>query len=87
MPIVYKKPILPALKAAGYSSARLRKERLIGQKTIQDMRDGELVSWRIMEMLCKMMHCQPGDLVEYVPDDEPETEQAQQNSEEKETTP
>lgn len=68
MPIVYKKPILPALKAAGYSSARLRKERLIGQKTIQDMRDGELVSWRIMEMLCKMMNCQPGDLVEYVPD-------------------
>lgn len=87
MPIVYKKPILPALKAAGYSSARLRKERLIGQKTMQDMRNGELVSWRIMEMLCKMMHCQPGDLVEYVPDDEPETEQARQNQEEKETTP
>lgn len=87
MPIVYKKPILPALKAAGYSSARLRKERIIGQKTIQDMRNGELVSWRIMEMLCKMMDCQPGDLVEYVPDDEPETEQAQQKPEDEDTTP
>ena len=87
MPIVYKKPILPALKAAGYSSARLRKERIIGQKTIQDMRNGELVSWRIMEMLCKMIDCQPGDLVEYVPDDEPETEQAQQKPEDEDTTP
>ena len=70
MSIVYKKPILPALKAAGYSTARLRKEKIIGEATIQQLREGKPVSWRIMEMLCKMMHCQPGDLLEYVEDEE-----------------
>ncbi|MBQ8619200.1 MAG: helix-turn-helix transcriptional regulator [Clostridia bacterium] len=84
MPIIYKKPILPELKAAGYSTARLRKEKIIGEATIQQLREGKLVSWRLMEMICKILQCQPGDLLEYV-EDEPET--AQQNPEAKETTP
>lgn len=85
MPIVYKKPILPELKAAGYSTARLRKEKIIGEATIQQLREGKLVSWRLMEMICKILRCQPGDLLEYV-EDEPEVEQAQQKSEGKDVT-
>ena len=69
MPIVYKKPVLPELKAAGYSTARLRKEKIIGEATIQQLREGKLVSWRLFEMICKILKCQPGDLVEYVPDE------------------
>ena len=73
MPIIYKKPILPELKAAGYSTARLRKEKIIGEATIQQLREGKLVSWRLMEMICKILKCQPGDLIAYV-DDETENE-------------
>ncbi len=68
MPIIYKKPILPELKAAGYSTARLRKEKIIGEATIQQLREGKLVSWRLMEMICKILKCQPGDLIAYVDD-------------------
>ena len=43
MPIKYKIDVLEALKAAGYSTYRLRKDKLIGEATIQWIRSGEPV--------------------------------------------
>ena len=65
MPIVYKKDILPALRDAGYSQNRLRLERIMGQATITQLRHGNLVSWKNIEILCRLLHCQPGDILEY----------------------
>lgn len=66
MPVKYKIDILAALKAAGYSSTRIRKEKLMGQATLTQLRHGELVSWMNIETICRLLHCQPGDLMEYV---------------------
>ena len=66
MPCRYKVDILAALKDAGYNSVRLRNEKIIGQRQIQQLRDGELVSWLVIGRICELLHCQPGDLVEYV---------------------
>ena len=44
MAIRYKMDVLAALKAAGYSSTRIRNEKLIGQATLQQLRHGEIVS-------------------------------------------
>ena len=68
MAIQYKGDLLAALKAAGYSSYRLRKEKLLGEATIQRIRQGESVSWENISTICKLMDCQPGDILEYVPD-------------------
>lgn len=65
MPIRFKIDVLAALKDAGYSSARIRKEKLMGEATLQQLRHGELVSWKTMETLCRLLNCQPGDLIEY----------------------
>lgn len=66
MPIRYKVDVLGALKAAGYSSTRLRKEKLMGQATMTQLRRGELVSWLNIGTICRLLQCQPGDIVEYV---------------------
>ena len=66
MPVRYKVNVLEALKHKGYSPARLRREKLIGERQIQQLRDGDLVSWLIISRLCELLGCQPGDLVEYV---------------------
>lgn len=66
MPIKYKIDILAALKERGYSSTRIREEKLIGQSYLQQLRHGELVSWKTIETICKLLNCQPGDLIEYV---------------------
>ena len=66
MPITYKVNILQSLKDKGFSSYRLRQEKLLGQATIQKLRDNEPVSWENIATVCKLLHCQPGDIIEFV---------------------
>ena len=68
MAIKYKKDIISALREQGYSSTKIRSEKLIGQSYLQQMRHGELVSWKTLNTVCSLLNCQPGDLVEYVRD-------------------
>lgn len=65
MPIKYKADILSLLKEAGYSTYRLRKEKILGEATIQKIRNQELVSWENISTICGLIHCQPGDILEY----------------------
>ena len=68
MPIVYKTDVLAALKEAGYSSYKIRKEKLMGEATLQKIRNNEPVSWENIATICRLLNCQPGDILEYVPD-------------------
>ena len=65
MNIFYKIDVLAELKKKGYSSYRLRKERIFGEATIQKIRTGGLVSWENISTICRLLECQPGDIVEY----------------------
>ena len=65
MPIQYKIDVLDALKQAGYTSYRLRQEKLMGERVIQQLRNGEIVSWKTIDTVCMLLKCQPGDLVEH----------------------
>ena len=64
MPIIYKKDILAALKDKGYNTNRLRKEKLLGESTIQQLRENKLVSWTNVDRICKLLDCQIGDILE-----------------------
>ena len=66
MAIRYKVDILAALKRKGYSSSRIREEKLIGQSYLQHLRRGELVSWKTLDTICSLLECQPGDLIEHI---------------------
>lgn len=68
MPVLYKIDVLATLKEKGYSTYRLRKEKLLGEATIQTIRSGTLVSWENIGRICAMLDCQPGDILEYIPD-------------------
>ena len=67
MSLRYNMDILEALKEAGYSAYRLRKEKIFGERVVQQLRQGELVSWATIEKVCTLLYCQPGDLLEHVP--------------------
>ena len=66
MAIQYMVDILADLKKKGYSSTRIREEKLFGQSYLQQLRRGELVSWKTLVTICSLLECQPGDLIEYV---------------------
>lgn len=75
MPIRYKFNVLEALRDAGYNSSRLRKDKILGQRTIQSLREGKPVSFEVLSTLCALLHCQPGDMLECVEDND--TQQAE----------
>lgn len=70
MPISYKIDILDALKKSGYTTYRLRNEKIMGERVIQQLRKQEMVSWKTIETICCILNCQPGDLVEFIPSSE-----------------
>ena len=62
MAIRYKIDILAELKKRGYTSTKIR--------YLQQLRHGELVSWKTLDTICSLLDCQPADLIEYVKDEE-----------------
>ena len=70
MPIKYKMNVLNELKAAGYNTNRLRKEKLLSEGTIQNIRDGRIINAANLAKICKLLNCQHGDIMEYVEEEE-----------------
>lgn len=70
MPIVYKK-LFEMLKEKGYSTYRIRKEKLIGQATLTAIKNGTGgLDAKTIARLCEVLECQPGDLMEYVKEED-----------------
>lgn len=66
MSIKYKIDVLAELKAAGYSTYKLRKGKILSERTIQLLREGKLIALESIDILCKLLKCQPGDIIEYI---------------------
>ena len=70
MPISYSK-LLKIFDEKGISSYTVtKKDKIIGQATWKKIHDGGHIDTRTVEALCKYLNCQPGDILEYVPDEE-----------------
>ena len=69
MAIVYKIDVLKALKDAGYNTSRLRKDKIMGEATIQKIRENQLSSWATIDTICTLLNCDVGDIVEHVKED------------------
>lgn len=72
MPLQFKKDVIVALKEKGYNTNRIRIEKLFSQSTLQKFRTNQGVDWKNIEMLCKLLECQPGDFMIYIPEEEQE---------------
>lgn len=70
MPLEYKIDVLQALKNSGYSSTKLRNERLLAEGVIQSLREKKPISWANIAKICSLLHRQPGDIIEYVEEGE-----------------
>lgn len=68
--LVYKLDILAALKNNGYTTYRIKKEKILSESTLQKFRHKEGISWSNLDTLCSLLNCQPGDIIAYIPDDQ-----------------
>lgn len=68
MPINYNR-LWKLLIDKGMNKTQLRKEIGIGTATLAKLSANEKVSLDVIEKICKALDCQPGDIMEYIPDD------------------
>ena len=65
--IIYR-DILSRLAAAGWSTYRLQKERQLPNSVIIRIRAGRPVTTATLDTLCRLLNCQPGELISWEPD-------------------
>ena len=66
MPLVYDR-LFALLNEKGYTSYRIRKENVMGQATLTGLKKGTAgLNSKTIENLCRLLECQPGDIMEYV---------------------
>lgn len=63
MPVTYKIDVLEALKAKGFSSYRIRREKLLSQRTLQALREGKGISFESLGKICEMLECDISDIL------------------------
>ena len=56
------------LKSKGYSSYRLRSEKILSEKVMTDIRNNK-VTMATLNRICYLLECQPSDILQYIPDD------------------
>lgn len=67
MAISYQK-LFQLLEEKGWTTYKIRKEKLIGQGTLTALKNGTGgLDSKTISRLCEVLNCQPGDLMEYVP--------------------
>lgn len=70
MPIIYNK-LLAILAERGDNCYTLtKKNRVVGQATWKKLIEGGDIDTRTIANLCDYLNCQPGDILEYVPEKE-----------------
>lgn len=66
--IKYKIDIIQALKNRGYSTYKIRKEKIFNESQLQQMRENKILAQDALNKVCTLLDCQPGDILEYIPD-------------------
>lgn len=66
----YKIDVLKELSNRGYTSTRIRKEKILSQATMQNIRQGKGITTDTLNTICIILRCQPSDVIEVTPTDE-----------------
>lgn len=52
----------------GITSYTIRTDKIISEGTLTSLRNGHSVKTEMLCRLCYLLNCQPGDIMEYIPD-------------------
>lgn len=69
MSIQYKK-LFDLMAAQGHSATYWLRQSGIHPATVSKLRKNERINTDTINSLCRLLNCQPGDIMEYVPDAE-----------------
>ena len=67
--LLFKFDVMEKLKERGYTTYYLRNKTTLGSRTMQEIKSGKVPGTKSIDVLCGLLECQPGDLLEYRPDE------------------
>jgi putative transcriptional regulator len=68
--LTYKIDVLKELAQRGYTANRMRKEKILSESTMQNLRNRSDINTKTLNTLCIILRCQPSDIIEIVPTDD-----------------
>lgn len=68
--IVYKMDVIKALAEKGFTTTKIRREKLLSEGTLQRLRKKENINTSTLNDVCIMLRCQPSDVLGVVASDE-----------------
>ena len=68
MPIKYKIDIIEALKTKGYTTYRIRKEKILSEGAMTSIRKSMPISFENLGKLCELLDCNVEDIIYYEKD-------------------
>lgn len=69
--IIFRK-LLSLMEEKKLTTYKIRQQQIISERTLQHIRKDEPISTKSIEKLCEALNCQPGDIMEYVEEEEKE---------------
>lgn len=63
--LTYKIDVLQTLQDKGYTTYRIRQEKVINESALQALRTGDMIGIKTLEKLCAVLQLQPGDIIEF----------------------
>ena len=73
--IRYKIDVMEELKKKKITPKYIREKGLISEATLQNIRNKKPVTFQTLNTLCELLKKQPGQILEYIPDDKTESNQ------------
>ena len=68
--IQYKIDVMKALAERGFTANRMRREKILSESTMQNLRRGGNITAETLNVICIILRCQSSDVLEIVPTDE-----------------
>lgn len=63
----FKIDVLKTLKEKGYNTTTIRKDSLLSEGALQQIRKGVVPGTKSIDKICTLLKCQPGKIIEWVP--------------------
>ena len=66
----YKIDVMKELSERGFTSTRMRKEKILSEATMQNLRKGKGITTDTLNTICVILRCQPSDVLRVVATDD-----------------
>lgn len=58
------------LQKQGINNTCLKTDGIVNGSSYTKLRNNEIITMKTINSICEYLHCQPGDILEWIPDDE-----------------